>query len=66
MTYKQIEASRNARLWIVQVAIPVMSMAVTTLSIPEVRQTVAAKAKLVKYSTEYKIENIKNKLKKES
>ena len=49
MTYKQIEAAREARLWIGQIIVP----AAIILSIPEVRQTVKVKA-----------EDIKTKLKK--
>lgn len=50
MTYKQIEASREARLWIGQVVVPAASMVVATLSIPEVRQMVATKANSIKES----------------
>lgn len=57
MTRKQIDASREARLWIVQIALPMITMATTVLSIPEVRQAVAAKANEVKYK-------IKNRLNK--
>lgn len=57
MTRKQIDASREARLWIVQIALPMITMVTTVLSIPEVRQAVAAKANEVKYK-------IKNRLNK--
>lgn len=57
MTYKQIEASREARLWIGQIVIPAVTLAVSTMAIPEVRQAVAEKAKSVK-------ESIKSKIKK--
>lgn len=57
MSYKRIEASREARLWLGQIVIPVVSTAVAALSIPEVRQMVATKTSQVKYS-------IKNKMKK--
>lgn len=50
MTYKQIEASREARLWIGQIIVPAASVVVATLSIPEVRQMVATKAESVKES----------------
>lgn len=43
MTYKQIEASREARLWISQVIVPVATVAVTAMAIPEVREKVSAK-----------------------
>lgn len=45
MTYKQIEASREARLWITQVVIPAVGIA---MMIPEAREAVVAKAKEVK------------------
>lgn len=56
MTYKQIEASREARLWIGQIIVPAATVVGSALAIPEVRQAVAAKAKEVK-------ETIKNKTK---
>ena len=37
MTYKQIEASRELRLWIGQVLVPAGTLAVALASIPEVR-----------------------------
>lgn len=55
MTYKQIEASREARLWIGQIVVPVASAIVATLTIPEVRQAVAAKAESVRYSIKKKM-----------
>ncbi len=50
MTYKQIEASREARLWIGQIVVPAASVVVATLSIPEVRQMAATKANSIKES----------------
>lgn len=58
MTYKQIEAAREVRLWIGQIIVPAATLAVTILAIPEVRQAVAAKADQVKN----KIENRKIKV----
>lgn len=55
MTYKQIEASREARLWIGQIFVPAISLAVTTLAIPEVRQAIATKAESIKQSIEWKM-----------
>ena len=55
MTYKQIEASREVRLWIGQVIVPAIVIAASALAIPEVRQAVAAKARDVKQSIERKI-----------
>ena len=43
MTYKQIEASREIRLWIGQIIVPAAIAIGTALSIPEVRQYVANK-----------------------
>jgi hypothetical protein len=54
MTRKTIDASREVRLWIGQIIIPAMTLAATTMAIPEVRQAVAAKANSVKQSIEKK------------
>ena len=54
MTRKQIDASRETRLWIVQIAVPAISLAASVMSIPEVREAVAAKAKSIKYSIDQK------------
>ena len=51
MTYKQIEASREVRLWITQVLIPAFGVA---MMIPEAREAVVAKAKEVKDKVKYK------------
>jgi len=59
MSYKSIERSREARLWIGQVIMPTITMAGSVLAIPELRDTIAYKAKAVK-------ETIKNKVKKGS
>lgn len=58
MTYKQIEASREARLWISQVVIPVATVTTMVLANPEVRTYVTSKYKKTK-------ESIKKKIKKE-
>lgn len=55
MTRKQIEAARERRLWLTQIVVPVTSTAVAALSIPEVRQTIAAKALRVKAEAQEKI-----------
>lgn len=52
MTYKQIEASRETRLWLGQIIVPAIGLAATVLAIPEVRQAVAAKADDIKRSIE--------------
>ena len=54
MTYKQIEASREARLWIGQVILPIVTAG---LLVPEAREAVVDKVKTVK-------KNIENKFKK--
>lgn len=55
MTYKQIEASREARLWITQVIVPALGMATAlTVTVPEFREAVVAKAKEVKGKLKYK------------
>lgn len=45
MTYKQIETSREVRLWITQVVIPAVGVA---MMIPEARAAVVTKAKELK------------------
>lgn len=55
MTYKQIEASRELRLWIGQIIVPALTLAATAMVIPEVREAVAAKAEDIKYSIKQKI-----------
>lgn len=60
MTYKQIEASREARLWLSQIVIPAASVAVAILSIPEVRQAIGTKAANIKESIQNKIRNRKS------
>lgn len=55
MTYRQVEASREARLWIGQIIVPAITLAVTTLAIPEVRQAISMKAESIKCSIEMKM-----------
>jgi hypothetical protein len=58
MTYRQIEASREARLWITQVIVPTLLMAgVVVTANPELKKTATAKFEEVK-------RNIKRKLHK--
>ena len=54
MTYKQIEASREARLWLGQIFIPAVA-AISICTIPEVREVIATKAKSVKQNIERKM-----------
>lgn len=45
MTWKQIEASREARLWITQVVVPLVGIAAM---VPEIRQAAIAKVQEIK------------------
>jgi len=55
MTYKRRETMREIRLWICQIVVPIVTLATTTLAIPEVRQAAKAKAKEVKYNIDRKL-----------
>lgn len=48
MTYKQIEASRELRLWIGQVIVPAIGVSAALLSNPEIRKRVSEKLEGVK------------------
>ena len=48
MTYKQIEASREARLWIGQMIIPAITEVGAAMTVPEVRKAVTEKANNIK------------------
>lgn len=49
MTYKQIEASREVRLWITQVIVPAVATAVAVVAtVPEIREVATAKFEKVK------------------
>ena len=48
MTYKQIEASREARLWIGQVIVPAVTCVTIAMANPEVRKAVTTKFIIVK------------------
>ena len=54
MTRKQIDASRELRLWITQVVIPAFGVA---MMIPEAREAVVTKAREVKDKIKSKIQN---------
>lgn len=58
MTYKQIQAAHEARMWIKEVIVPVITTGVVLGSIPEVRETVKTGYQKAK-------ENIRKKFKKE-
>ena len=53
--YKHIEAAREVRLWIGQIIVPAATIAVAGMSIPEVREAITAKAKLVKRNINKKL-----------
>lgn len=55
MKRKNIEAAREVRLWIGQIVVPAVTLAASTMAIPEVRQAVAAKARLVKKNIDEKL-----------
>ena len=56
MTYKQIEASREARLWITQVIVPTLAIATTVVAaVPEFREGVATKFEEVKNKIKLKL-----------
>lgn len=49
MTYRQIETSREARLWITQVVVPMLGIATALVAtIPEFKEAVVAKTQEVK------------------
>lgn len=48
MTWKQLEARRELRLWITQVIIPATAIATAAMHIPEVRETVITKVNSIK------------------
>ena len=54
VTYKQIEASREARLWLGQILVPALTLAVSTLAIPGVKDALAKKVDDVKRSLKNK------------
>lgn len=45
MKRKNIDTMREVRLWVGQIIVPAFTLAATTMSIPEVRQTVVNKIK---------------------
>ena len=54
MTYKQIEASREARLWIGQVIVPAVVGAAMILSNPQTRHAIGEKVNKVKMTCKQK------------
>ena len=56
MTYKQIEATREVRLWITQIMVPIATTVIAaSVAIPEVRQAIVTKCKGVKKSINKKL-----------
>lgn len=51
---KKVDTMRETRLWIKQIIIPVITLITTTMTIPEVREVISEKAKLVKESMRQK------------
>ena len=56
MTYKQIEASREMRLWIGQVIVPAAAAAVAIASNPQTRNYISKKYNNVKSRIQKKFE----------
>lgn len=59
MTYKQIEASREMRLWIGQVIVPAIVAGTAIISNPAARQTVVNGANNVKNFVTDKVKKLK-------
>ena len=49
MTYKQIEASRETRLWLSQIVLPIVGV---VMMVPETREAVVTKVKEAKKNIE--------------
>lgn len=54
MTWKQIETSREIRLWVSQIIVPTVTIAATMMSIPEVRKAAIDKVNKTKEKIETK------------
>ena len=56
MTWKQIETSREARLWITQVIVPVLGIGAAYIAaVPEAREKIAAKIAETKNRIKFKL-----------
>ncbi len=56
MTYKQIETSREVRLWITQVIVPaVVTVTTVVATVPEVREAVVTKFEELKRKVSLKL-----------
>lgn len=60
MTYKQIEASRETRLWIGQIIVPAIGLGITIASNPQLRHAIADKFECCKQSIKNWRKNRKN------
>ena len=49
VTYKQVEASREVRLWLTQIVLPIIGV---TMLVPEARRAVVTKVKQAKKNIE--------------
>lgn len=56
MTYKQIQAAHEARMWIKEVIVPVVTTGVVLGSIPEVRKTVTETYQRVNWNIKKKFQ----------
>jgi len=55
MSYKQIETSRELRLWIGQVIVPIITVSIAIYSNPEARQAVSRKIHEIKWCIDEKL-----------
>jgi hypothetical protein len=56
MTWRQIETSREARLWITQVIVPVLGMATAlVVAVPEAREAAVTKFTEAKDAIKFKL-----------
>lgn len=62
MKYKHIEAAREARLWIGQIFVPLVTVGLTLMSIPEVRNNVLDQAVKAKGAVDGFIGDIKERI----
>ena len=57
MSYRHIEAFREARLWVTQIVIPTLLLATTVVMVdPELKEAVTKKAKNVKAKIKYNLQ----------
>lgn len=60
MKYKHIEASREARLWLGQIIVPLFIGGATLWTIPEVRNNVTDRARQAHHAVTKFISNVTN------